>query len=210
MLCRCTAARPLHPGCLSQPLLPVWMNVSFNSLVVGLPYSLIFWHCWFLFLNLFFWLFKEAKCIYLYLHLVQKSPIYLSLERRREGERERNSNVWLRLACPLLGTGPAVEACAVIGNRTGEPFAGWHSVHWATQARAKNFITNRITIKIQIRWVVRNELFYWQPGNWPEMYKCIANFVTFHQFFEDCHIHFARVVVLNLIIETANVLLGAM
>ena len=45
----------------------------FISLVVGLPYSLIFWQFWlFLFLNLllsFFWLCEEAKCDHLRLYL---------------------------------------------------------------------------------------------------------------------------------------------
>ena len=48
----------------------------FNTLVVGLPYSSIFWQFWyFLFLNFlsFFWLYEEAKCIYVCLHLGQKS-----------------------------------------------------------------------------------------------------------------------------------------
>ena len=66
---------PCHPSFLSLPLLPVWMNF-FNSLVVGLPYSSIFWQFWyFLFLNFlsFFWLYEEAKCIYVCLHLGQKS-----------------------------------------------------------------------------------------------------------------------------------------
>ena len=49
---------------------PGWCFV-FNSLVVRLPYSSIFWHFWlFCFLNWllsFFWLYKEAKHIYLYL-----------------------------------------------------------------------------------------------------------------------------------------------
>ena len=49
----------------------------FNSLVVGLSYSLISVSsgC-FLFLNLlfsFFWLYKEAQCVYLRFHLRQKS-----------------------------------------------------------------------------------------------------------------------------------------
>ena len=51
------AAHPLCPGCQSQHLLPGWMSVSyFNFLVVGLPYSLIFWQLWlvlFLILNIF-------------------------------------------------------------------------------------------------------------------------------------------------------------
>ena len=48
----------------------------FNSLVVGLPYSSIFCQFWLvLFLNLllsFFWLWEEALCVYLFLHLGQK------------------------------------------------------------------------------------------------------------------------------------------
>ena len=65
------AASPLHP---SPPLLLVWMNVS--SLT---PWLSDFHTVWFsvssgcfLFLNLllsFFWLCKEARCIYLHLHL---------------------------------------------------------------------------------------------------------------------------------------------
>ena len=38
-------------------------------------------------------------------------------ERGREGERERNINVWLPLACPLLGTWPTTQAYALTGNR---------------------------------------------------------------------------------------------
>ena len=41
-------------------------------------------------------------------------------ERGRE-ERERNTNVWLPLACPILGTWPATQACALTGNQTGDP-----------------------------------------------------------------------------------------
>ena len=52
----------------------------FNSFVVRLPYSSIFWQrSYFLFLNLlfsFFWLCEEAKYIYLCLHLGQKSVFW--------------------------------------------------------------------------------------------------------------------------------------
>ena len=80
------ARSPLHPGCPSLPLLPVWMNVS--SLT---PWLLDFCTVqfsrssgYFLFLNLllsFFWLCKEAKCIYLHLHLARSplSMIFLNL-----------------------------------------------------------------------------------------------------------------------------------
>ena len=50
--------------------------------------------------------------------------IYLFIFRngeKREKERERNIHVWLPLARPLLGTWPATQACALTGNRTGDP-----------------------------------------------------------------------------------------
>ena len=79
----CLALCPLCLGCPSPPLLLVWMNVS----------SLTPWlldldtvrfsgrsSC-FLFLNLlsFLWLCKEAKCIYLHLHLGGKFHCHPSL-----------------------------------------------------------------------------------------------------------------------------------
>ena len=52
-----------------------------------------------------------------------KDFIYLFLDRGggRKKERERNINVWLPLMNPLLGTWPATQACALTGNRTGNP-----------------------------------------------------------------------------------------
>ena len=35
--------------------------------------------------------------------------------------KERNINVWLPLMCPLLGTWPTTQACALNGNPTGNP-----------------------------------------------------------------------------------------
>ena len=34
---------------------------------------------------------------------------------------ERNVSVWLPLTCPLLGTWPATQACALTGSRTIDP-----------------------------------------------------------------------------------------
>ena len=52
-----------------------------------------------------------------------KGFIYLFLERRdkREKERERNINVWMPLVCPLQGTWPTTQACALTGNGTSNP-----------------------------------------------------------------------------------------
>ena len=46
--------------------------------------------------------------------------IYLFFDRGKEKEREKHQCV-LPLVCPLLGTWPATQACALTGNRTGNP-----------------------------------------------------------------------------------------
>ena len=51
----------------------------------------------------------------------KKDFIYLFLERGKEGEKERNINVWLPLMRSLLGTWPTTQACALTGNQTGDP-----------------------------------------------------------------------------------------
>ena len=45
---------------------------------------------------------------------------FLERGEGKEKERERNINVWL-LLCPLLGTWPTTQACALTGNPTGDP-----------------------------------------------------------------------------------------
>ena len=37
---------------------------------------------------------------------------------------ERNINMWLLLTCPLLGTWPATQACALTGNPADDPLVG--------------------------------------------------------------------------------------
>ena len=53
--------------------------------------------------------------IFLIFFLSFKDFIYFQTEGK-EGERERNINVWLPLAQPLLGTRPTTQACALTGN----------------------------------------------------------------------------------------------
>ena len=73
---------PCHKA--SLPLLPISAPPTsldecflFISLVVGLPYSSIFFQFWLFFelLLSFFWLCEEAQCVYLRLHLGQKFPV---------------------------------------------------------------------------------------------------------------------------------------
>ena len=42
--------------------------------------------------------------------------LFLDRGEVREKERKRNINVWLPLMSPPLGTWPATQACALIGN----------------------------------------------------------------------------------------------
>ena len=61
--------------------------------------------------NVFFLTFSFFKRFYL----------FICRERGRGREREGNINVWLPLACPLMGTWPATQACTLTGNPTGGP-----------------------------------------------------------------------------------------
>ena len=79
--------RQLPPSCESSP---TWLPISappngldecffFVSLAVGLPYNSIFCQFWLFFvfklLLSFFWLCEDAQCVYLCLHLGQKSKV---------------------------------------------------------------------------------------------------------------------------------------
>ena len=62
-------------------------------------------------------LFNYSHCVWFFLLFFFKDFI-LFLERG-EG-RERNITVWLPLMHPALGTWPAIQACALTGDRTGD------------------------------------------------------------------------------------------
>ena len=66
-----------------------------------------------------------------------KKILFIEKGERREKERERNISVWLPLRCPLLGTWPTTQACALTGNQTSDPLVYRPALsHWATPARA--------------------------------------------------------------------------
>ena len=47
---------------------------------------------------------------------------YLFLGRGRGRKRERNTHVWLPITCPLLGTWPTTQACALQWESNSRPF----------------------------------------------------------------------------------------
>ena len=73
--------------------------------------------CWLFFFCFFF------SLSHLVFKFFFKDFIYLFLEREEgtEKERERNISVWVPPACPPQGTLAVTQACALTGNRTGDP-----------------------------------------------------------------------------------------
>ena len=61
------------------------------------------------------YLHKDFFCSILCLFFLFKKIFYLFIYFR-----ERNINVQLPLMCPLLGTWPATQACALTGNQTSD------------------------------------------------------------------------------------------
>ena len=48
--------------------------------------------------------------------------LFIYFQRGGEGRRKKERNInGLPLACPLLETWPATQACALTGNQTGDP-----------------------------------------------------------------------------------------
>ena len=77
---------------------------------------------------------SKSSSIFIFYFIIY---FFIFRERGREGERQRNTNVWLPLAQPLLGTWPATQTCTLTGNQTGNSLVlSLCSIHWATPARA--------------------------------------------------------------------------
>ena len=58
-------------------------------------------------------------CLSIYLFIIYHLSIFR--QRGREGEIEGEKYQWLPLACPLVGTWSATQACALTGNGTSDP-----------------------------------------------------------------------------------------
>ena len=61
---------------------------------------------------------KNKYCMVSFIYFLN---IYIFFRGGREGERERNINVWLPLTRPLLGTWPTTHTCALTGSQTRNP-----------------------------------------------------------------------------------------
>ena len=73
-------------------------------------------------LSSFYYLLFGLNNFYYFLSFLKRFYLFIFREREgREKVRERNSNVLLLLARPLLGSWPATQACALTGYQTGGP-----------------------------------------------------------------------------------------
>ena len=127
--------------------------------------------------------------------------IYLLLERGegREKEREGNINVWLPLACPLLGTWPTAQACALTEHRTGDPLILRRVLNPLTHSsqgeyltvlflisvvarKFKYFFIYLLTIHISHIWVVHyGHIHYWYFYTIPLFYSRLAKILLYVQ-----------------------------
>ena len=60
-------------------------------------------------------------CLLILFYFLKIFHLFLERGERRDKEKEKNISVWLPLTCPLLGTWPETQACALTGNRIGDP-----------------------------------------------------------------------------------------
>ena len=94
--------------------------------------------------------------------------IYLFLERGREWKTvgEKYQCVWLPLRRPPLGTWPATQACALIGNWTSNPLIhSPRSIHWATPTRA--LISDLLNSYLQLISDLLNSYLQQTEWQWP-------------------------------------------
>ena len=114
-----------------------------------------------------FFITKVAFCIAMYFILFLKYFIYSCLERGegREKDRERNINVWLPLACPLLGTWPATQVCALTGNWTSDPLVLRLALNPLSH-------TSQGCIAMYFS-VVNIDRSQWMPTGWMDLCVCL-------------------------------------
>ena len=79
--------------------------------------------------------------------------LFLFRERGRERGREKNINVWLPLARPLLGTWPATQSCALTGNQTSDALVRRPTLcplSYTSQGRMQQFFLNSLAIPLEL------------------------------------------------------------
>ena len=138
----------------------------------------------------------------IYIFLSLKDFIHLLLERGegKEKERERNINVCLPLICPLLGTLPKTQACALTGNGASDPLVCRPTLNPLSYTSQGCYISYFMTNQSQIlstninisTFLSLKHLFSLCPGSMPP--TCKKGILTLwldknvHLFFS-CHFH---------------------
>ena len=87
-------------------------------------------------------------------------------EQWKEKERERNINVWLLLVCPHRGLVHNPTMCPRLGIKLSTIwFAGQHSIHWATPARAQTYFSVKTFIIPQVELIYYSINKYFNKNN---------------------------------------------
>ena len=100
------------------------------------------------FLDLYVFFLHQIREVFFYYSVKDFIYLFLESEEGKEKERERNINVWLHFECPILGTWPTTQACALPGNRTSDPLVCRPALNPLTYTSQGPFITfsNRFQI----------------------------------------------------------------
>ena len=108
---------------------------------------------------------RVSVCVCWFFGLISffKKIIYLFLERGegREKVRERNINVWLPLAHPLVKAWLATQACALTGNQTGDPLLS-SPVLSPLSHTSQGLWVDFLSLNIKY-WITFYSLTFWKP-----------------------------------------------
>ena len=98
---------------------------------------------------------------FIFLLLFFKNFTYLFLERgeEKEKEKERNITVCLPLVCPLLGTWPSTQACALTGNGTSDPLVHRPELSPVSYTSQGPFMFFKHSLQSHSRYLVLNPIF---------------------------------------------------
>ena len=113
--------------------------------------------------------------------------LFIFRGKGREKERERNINVWLPVMWPPLRTWPTAQACALTGNRTGDPLLHRPALNPLsyTPARAMIFIIENV--KHVARYHLQQLLIH---GRMFHIYPCLPHLcpqIIGYKFWTFCH-----------------------
>ena len=118
------------------------------------------------------------QALFMFHFIFLKKILFIFREKGREGERERNSSVWLPFVCPLLGTWSSTQACALTGNRTGNISA--HRLAPKSLSHTSQGSFHLLQTSLPVSTAVHSHLF---NDNLPLLYSNLWKAAIFQKYF---------------------------